>query len=75
MASKNSSDPYRVALSSALAGIIKSSGFGATEPAALESLLEMVQSFITQIGKSAKHYSEVANRSQVSRRSSMIMYY
>lgn len=71
MASKDSQsvstpDPYRVALQTATAAMIKSPGFTSAEPAALESLVEMVQSFISQIAKSSKHFSELANRSQVS---------
>lgn len=65
MASKSTGDSYRVALNSSTAAMIKSIGFTSIAPAALESLVEMVQSFISQIGRSSKHYSEVANRSQV----------
>ena len=58
-------DPFRIALTSSVGAILKDVGYTEVEPNALQSLVEMTQSFISQIGKSSKHYSELANRSQV----------
>lgn len=69
MASKDESssitNPFRVSLATSVGMLLKENGFTDVEPNALESLVEMTQSFISQIGKSSKHYSELANRSQV----------
>jgi len=64
MASKPT-DPYKQALYTGIASLIRDAGYGSVEPIAMESLVEMAHSFISQVGKSSKHYSELANRSQV----------
>ena len=58
-------NPFRAALTTSVGAILKDCGFSEVEHNALESLVEMTQSFISQSGKSSKHYSELANRSQV----------
>lgn len=58
-------NPYRAIFQTAVAAAVKDSGFTDAEPNALSSLVEIAQSFMSQLARSSKHYSELANRSQV----------
>lgn len=58
-------DAFRAALVAGVAATIKDAGFTDVEQNALESIVEMAQSFTLQLAKSAKHFAELANRSQV----------
>lgn len=65
-------NPYRSIFQVALAALLKESGFTDADPNAISSLTEMAQSFMSQIARSSKHYSELANRSQVTENSCFI---
>nr|XP_027216056.1 transcription initiation factor TFIID subunit 8-like [Penaeus vannamei] len=54
----------RKILATAVSGIIQESGFLNVEKAALGTLVEMMQSLISQIGRESKGYSELAYRTE-----------
>ncbi|XP_047483545.1 transcription initiation factor TFIID subunit 8-like [Penaeus chinensis] len=54
----------RKILATAVSGIIQESGFLNVEKAALGTLVEMMQSMISQIGRESKGYSELAYRTE-----------
>ncbi|XP_066264851.1 transcription initiation factor TFIID subunit 8-like [Branchiostoma lanceolatum] len=54
----------RRALTVAVSALCTEGGFGMAENAALESLTEMLQSYITEMGRSAKQYCELAGRTE-----------
>lgn len=49
-------------LKTTVAGILLEIGFQATEPAALETLVEMLFSVLSQMGNNSRRYAEVAGR-------------
>lgn len=55
----------RKALKVAVGALCKEVGFGMAEESALETLTEMLQSLITEIGKSTKAYTELCGRTEV----------
>lgn len=55
----------RKALKVAVGALCKEVGFGMAEESALETLTEMIQSLITEIGKSSKAYTELSGRTEV----------
>lgn len=55
----------RKALKVAVGALCKEVGFGMAEESALETLTEMLQSLITETGKSTKAYTELCGRSEV----------
>jgi len=52
----------RKVLKTTVAGILLEIGFNITEPAALETLVEMLFSVLSQMGNSSRRYAEVAGR-------------
>ncbi|XP_019615953.1 PREDICTED: transcription initiation factor TFIID subunit 8-like [Branchiostoma belcheri] len=54
----------RRALTVAVSALCTEGGFGTAEKGALESLTEMLQSYITEMGRSAKQYCELAGRTE-----------
>ena len=55
-------DPYRTFLKVAVSGLLTELGFNSAESAALETLTELTQSFIVELGRSARSYCELACR-------------
>ncbi|XP_060561471.1 transcription initiation factor TFIID subunit 8-like [Ruditapes philippinarum] len=55
----------RKALKVAVGALCKEVGFGMAEESALETLTEMLQSLITETGKSTKAYTELCGRTEV----------
>uniref|UniRef100_A0A0A9Z8E4 Transcription initiation factor TFIID subunit 8 n=1 Tax=Lygus hesperus TaxID=30085 RepID=A0A0A9Z8E4_LYGHE len=55
---------YRKVLMNAISSILLEHGFDTAEPLVLETLTEMLSSFLFEIGKSSRSYSELAGRSE-----------
>ena len=58
------SQSYRHCLKVSLAAILTEAGFTSATPTAMETLCEILQSFIRELGRSSKSFSEVACRSE-----------
>jgi len=56
------SDPFRAYLKVAVSGLLTELGFSTAETAALETLTELTQSFIVELGRSARSFCELACR-------------
>lgn len=65
-AESGSLDAYRLSLVSTVGALCHECGFEATDKLASETLTEMLQSFLSQLARSAKHYAELSNRTEVS---------
>ncbi|GFR92402.1 transcription initiation factor TFIID subunit 8 [Elysia marginata] len=63
-ASFNSS-PWRRSLKTAVSALLLEAGYQAADYMALETLLEMVQAYITEAGRSASTFAELSGRTQV----------
>ncbi|KAG0700303.1 Transcription initiation factor TFIID subunit 8 [Chionoecetes opilio] len=57
-------DPRRKTLGAAVAGMLQEAGFTAFEKAALGTLTEMLQSLLSEIGRSTRAYAELAYRTE-----------
>ena len=55
-------DSYRKCLRTGVASILLESGFDSATPTALESITEMLQAFLTELGRSSRAFTEVACR-------------
>jgi len=62
MTESETSDPFRSFLKIAVSGLLTELGFNSAESAALETLTELTQSFIVELGRSARGYCELACR-------------
>ena len=56
------SDPFRTHLKVAVSGLLTELGFNSADAAALETLTELTQSFIGELGRSARSFCELACR-------------
>ena len=56
------SDPFRTYLKVAVSGLLTELGFNTAEAAALETLTELTQSFIVEVGRSGRGFTELACR-------------
>ena len=56
------SDPFRTHLKVAVSGLLTELGFSTADAAALETLTELTQSFIGELGRSARSFCELACR-------------
>ena len=55
-------DPYRASLRAAVSSLCAEVGFENAESTAVETLVEMTQSLVVEIGRSARAYCELASR-------------
>ena len=62
MAEPEVSDPFRTHLKVAVSGLLTELGFNSADAAALETLTELTQSFIGELGRSARSFCELACR-------------
>ena len=60
MTEPETSDPFRTYLKIAVSGLLTELGFSTAEAAALETLTELTQSFLVELGRSARSYCELA---------------
>ncbi|KAI1288039.1 Transcription initiation factor TFIID subunit 8 [Halotydeus destructor] len=60
-----SQNARRKVLNAALSSIVHESGFGYAEKVVFETLLEMLQAFICELGRSSRSYCELAARTDV----------
>ena len=56
------SDPFRTYLKVAVSGLLTELGFSTAETTAMETLTELTQSFIVELGRSARSFCELACR-------------
>lgn len=57
-------NPRRKALAASVASLLTEVGFDSAEPIALETLCEMLQSFISELGNSSRSFCELAGRTE-----------
>jgi len=57
-------NPRRLVLKQAVANILMEKGFETVEKECMETLTEMIQSLITEIGQSSRNYCELSGRTQ-----------
>ncbi|XP_037049778.1 transcription initiation factor TFIID subunit 8 [Bradysia coprophila] len=57
-------NPRRLVLKQAVANILQEKGFETVEKQCIETLTEMIQSLITEIGQSSRNYCELSGRTQ-----------
>ena len=55
-------DPYRALLKISVSSLCTELGYTSAEAAALETLTELTQSFVTELGRSARAFTELAGR-------------
>ncbi|ESO95469.1 hypothetical protein LOTGIDRAFT_206383 [Lottia gigantea] len=60
----SSSEPRRRALKVAVAALCSENGFTSADDTALETLTEMIQSFMSEIGRGVRGYCELAGRTE-----------
>ena len=62
MTEPETTDPFRTYLKIAVSGLLTELGFHSAESAALETLTELTQSFIVELGRSTRSFTELACR-------------
>jgi transcription initiation factor TFIID subunit 8 len=62
--SSNCDSPYRRLLKMSICALVNEAGFTAAEDDTLETLTEMLHSFITELGRSTKGLSELSGRTE-----------
>ena len=62
MTEPETSDPFRTYLKVAVSGLLTELGFSTAETTAMETLTELTQSFIVELGRSARSFCELACR-------------
>ncbi|RUS73243.1 hypothetical protein EGW08_019002 [Elysia chlorotica] len=59
------SNPWRRSLKMAVSALLMDLGYQAADCMALETLIEMTQAYITEVGRSASSFAELSGRTQV----------
>ena len=62
MTEQETANPFRMYLRVAVSGLLTELGFTSAENVALETLTELTQSFISELGRSTRSFCELANR-------------
>ena len=62
MTEQETANPFRMYLRVAVSGLLTALGFTSAENVALETLTELTQSFISELGRSTRSFCELANR-------------
>ena len=62
MTEQETTNPFRTYLRVAVSGLLTELGFTSAETVALETLTELTQSFISELGRSTRSFCELANR-------------
>lgn len=63
-AADNISDPWRVVLSSVVSLLTREAGFHSADRAVVNTLVEMLQSLLIELGHSSRLYAEIAGRTE-----------
>jgi len=64
MSDTETSDPYRYCLRAVVSALCTEAGFEAAEPMPLETLCEVMQGFLAEVGRSSRAYCELASRAE-----------